>query len=147
DHNDISDWGEAAVKLTTPFRDTHESAVDCSVLPGDPPTLHNVRIARNFLHHNERDTGGYGVSVGRAFIEGNVFVSNRHAITAGWELHNEYRASYNLVLSNAPEYTDHCFGVCVPFLGCEDWCYYYHNQDFDMHGSDNPGHWFGGVGG
>src|SRR5262249_9154403 len=76
DHNYTSDWGEAAVKLTTPFRDTHESAVDCSVLPGDPPTLHNVRIARNFLHHNERDTGGYGVSVGRAFIEGNVFVSN-----------------------------------------------------------------------
>jgi hypothetical protein len=122
DHNDISDWGSAAVSVIGPY--CWETAYEfvyieyqiCSVMvngqpfkqrcgcnvqvPGsqvsepitnDPSTLANVRIARNFLHHNERESGGYGVGVGRALIEGNTFVSNRHAITADGEPHTAYR--------------------------------------------------------
>ena len=39
---------------------------------------------------------------GRALISGNTFLMNRHAIAAGGEVHERYRASYNLVLSQAP---------------------------------------------
>jgi hypothetical protein len=87
-----------------------------------------VRVERNFLHHNERDGGGYGVNVSRAVILGNVFLMNRHAISGGGETHNEYRAAYNIVLSRAPYYG-------------------YFNQDFDMHGTADPKHWYGGNGG
>jgi len=165
DHNDMSDWGEMAVAVNTPYSfipdvglfglfqtcsvtfngKPYTQQCGCSVsVPGiippliapiadDPATLANVRVARNFLHHNEKDSGGYGVLVGRAFIEGNTFLMNRHAITAGGEPHNEYRASYNLVLSNAPSYSG-SFGQ-------------YFNQDFDMHGTKNNHHWYGGQGG
>jgi len=98
-------------------------------IANDPATLANVRVSRNFVHHNTRDNAGYGVAVGRALIEGNTFLMNRHAITASGEPHNEYRAANNLVLSNVPQY-----GLT-------------HNQDFDMHGTDNASHWFGGQGG
>jgi hypothetical protein len=161
DHNDISDWGEAAVDLSTPYSFTPGDPGACTFygnvddsskqiyypcgcsVPGplgvlvpitdDHATLANVRVARNFLHHNERDNGGYGVAVGRAFIEGNTFLMNRHDISASGEPHNEYRAWYNLVLSNAPLYGS--------------FPHHYHNQDFDMHGTNNNGHWFGGRGG
>jgi len=170
DHNDISDWGEAAVAVTTSYSfdpDTQmcttkgvtfngkdfEQPCGCTLvdpstvntmtgdpstgmsvsIDEDPSTLANVRVVRNFLHHNERDSGGYGVSVGRASIEGNTFLMNRHAITAGGEPHNEYRAAYNLVLSRAPSYSG-SFGD-------------YFNQDFDMHGTEDNHHWYGGQGG
>jgi hypothetical protein len=154
DHNDISDWGEAAVLVYGPY-DLDQSNNLCSItymgakysqtcrnfIPNpsqgnfltvaeDPATLANVRVARNFIHHNQKDEGGYGVAAGRAFVEGNVFVSNRHAITAGGEPHDEYRASYNLVLSNSPRYGS------FPHT--------YVNQDFDMHGTNGG---YGGVGG
>jgi len=158
DHNDISDWGSAAVSLSTPYvvtdsdpdfdSDTQTCTVTgtdisypcgCNVpdpstgasvpIAQDAATLANVRVARNFLHHNERNSFGYGVDVGRAFIEGNTFLLNRHAITAGGEPHNEYRASYNLVLSSANRYNG--FNV----------------QDFDMHGTKDNHSWFGGRGG
>src|SRR5260370_40489953 len=73
-------------------------------IANDPGTLANLTVARNFLHHNERDSGGYGTAVRRAFIEGNTYVSNRHAITADGEPHNEYRAWENLVRLRAPRY-------------------------------------------
>jgi hypothetical protein len=158
DHNDLSDWGEAAVVAFGPYGldpdhqlctvkfngEDFTQACGCTLadprrpsvkepIANDRETLANVHIARNFLHHNERDGGGYGVAVGRAFIEGNTFVSNRHAITAGGEPHNEYRAWNNLVLSSAPRY------------GSSPHKYF--NQDFDMHGTNDPGHWFGGQGG
>jgi len=89
-----------------------------------PGTLGNIHVARNFLHHNLRNDGGYGASVrGRAFIEKNTFVYNRHDISADAEPHNEYRASNNLVLSSSGLYQ---FGPLNIRL-----------QDFDMHGTDN----------
>jgi hypothetical protein len=101
----------------------------------DPATLSNVHVARNFLHHNERDNGGYGVTLeGRALIEGNTFSWNRHDITAAGEPHNEYRASHNLVLSGA--YAGY------GFLGANG-----RLQDFDMHGTDDPTVYVGGAGG
>jgi hypothetical protein len=160
DHNDISDWGVAAVDVNGPYI-LNQDADLCSItfqgisnqftqtctnsipnpskknsltVADDPTTLANVHIARNFLHHNERDSGGYGVVTsegGRAFIEGNTFLLNRHAIASDGEPHNEYRASYNLVLSNAPEYES-------SFL------HHYYNQDFDMHGTNGG---YGDVGG
>lgn len=145
DRNDISDWEEGAVVVENGWRDDY----DC-VARNDPETLANVRIERNFLHHNERWSGGYGVSVGRAVIVGNTFLMNRHAIAAGGEAHNEYRAWYNLLLSYVPTY--HCFWwECSRFD--PDW--YKHGsdwfggmgaqQDFDMHGTGDGG--YGGNGG
>jgi hypothetical protein len=55
---------------------------------------------------------------------------NRHSIAADGEPHDEYRASYNLVLSSAPTYN---------FFGTNP------QQDFDMHGTGSDG--FGGVAG
>ena len=63
----------------------------------DLTTLANVRIERNFVHHNQRDNLGYGIGAGRAVISGNTFLQNRHAIASDGEPHSEYRASYNLV--------------------------------------------------
>src|SRR5262249_26496735 len=107
----------------------------------DPATLANTREARNFLHHNLRDDGGYGASVrGRALIEKNTFVWNRHDISADAEPHNEFRASNNIVLSST-----HNYGGIIGRL-----------QDFDMHGTDNShvcyvfgctSLWVGGAGG
>lgn len=107
-----------------------------------PPTLANTRVARNFLHHNMRDDGGYGVAMGneggRALIEGNTFLSNRHDITAAGEPHSEYRASHNLVLSYA---YDNYGGFFAPFIG--------RLQDFDMHGTSDVANslYVGGAGG
>lgn len=109
----------------------------------DPGTLANVRVSRNFLHHNERNEGGYGVAMGnsggRLLIDGNVFSWNRHDITAAGEPHSQYRASHNLVLSSAYDR----YG----FLGVNG-----RLQDFDMHGTDNVDNtfgslYFGGAGG
>jgi VCBS repeat protein len=132
DHNDISDWESATVNVQGPYTfipDTHSytftvngqkytqptacSFVDRStganvLFADDPATLDNVRIERNFLHHNERWSGGYGSLMsagGRAAISGNTFLMNRHAISGDGEGHEDYRAWYNLALSNVPVYS------------------------------------------
>jgi len=91
-------------------------------------TLANVRVERNFLHHNEAAKDGYGVNLGaagRAVILGNTFLMNRHAIASDGETHSEYRARYNLKLTDVPNYSS---------VFAEG------QQDFDMHGT------FGGYG-
>jgi hypothetical protein len=63
---------------------------------------------------------GYGVGTfysGYATIEGNTFVENRHAIAGDGSAGSGYRAWFNLVLHNAPDYGN---GI---------------QQDFDMHGT------------
>jgi len=47
-------------------------------------------------------------------VSGNTFLMNRHSIAADGELHDSYRASFNLILSHAPSY-DAGFAV-VPRL-------------------------------
>jgi hypothetical protein len=112
-------------------------------LSEDGGTLANIRVSRNFLHHNEANEGGYGVAMGnsggRLLIEGNTFSWNRHDITASGEPHSEYRATRNLVLSRAYE----SYG----FAGING-----RLQDFDVHGTDNVDNligslYFGGAGG
>lgn len=118
DHNDMSDWVAAAVNVDG----GHHETLTCDGIVDDPATLANVRIERNFLHHNVRKDLGYGAGMGdggRALVSGNTFLMNRHAIAADGELHDSYRASFNLVLSEAPVY--------------DGGLHAYH--DFDMHGT------------
>jgi len=192
DHNDMSDWMDAAITVDAPFnvsaakstRCSYNGYVDSAASPKDTytcdpntmrsvpyspglvsanpnlspvtianeaGTLANVRVSRNFLHHNERNGGGYGVGMNNAgsrlLIDANTFSWNRHHITASGEPHSEYRALNNLVLSGAPTYNSNPISI----LG--------RLQDFDMHGTDNIdycviqltfsciGAYFGGAGG
>ncbi len=89
-------------------------------ITSDPATLDNVRVERNFLHHNARWGGGYGVGFGRGVASGNTFWFNRHSIASDGEPHDEYRAWYNFVLSSVPVYDATKGGP---------------QQDFDMHGT------------
>lgn len=69
---------------------------------------------------------------GYAFISGNTFVSNRHAIASDGTVRSGYHAVYNLVLSSGPSY------------GGDDY-----QQDFDVHGLGGRecGHHEGGYAG
>jgi hypothetical protein len=145
DHTDISDWEGAAVNVNGPYH-LNQNVSFCSFIyqgvqytqscsdeiafpptgqfvrvADDSATLSNLRVEHNFLHHNERNNGGYGVVTsngGRVSINGNTCLLNRHCIASDGEPHNEYRAATNLVLSTVPHY-----GLTV-------------NQDFDMHGTN-----------
>lgn len=119
-----------------PYPGTDPSSGGGVGIANDEGTLANIRIARNFLHHNRRDEGGYGASVrGRSLIEKNTFDWNHHDISSDAEPHNEYRASGNLILSGG--YC--CYSGLDLFLGRQ--------QDFDMHGTDNATVFVGGLGG
>ena len=48
DHNDISDWERAGVEVDG----GHHESLTCDGIVDDPATQSNVRIERNFLHHN-----------------------------------------------------------------------------------------------
>src|SRR5262249_41431332 len=101
DHNDLSDWTLAAVDVRGGDLTEYCQAGDNN----SGARLENVRVARNFIHHNRKQGEGYGVETklgGHTLIEGNTFVSNRHAIAAGGEARTIYRAWYNLVLATAP---------------------------------------------
>jgi hypothetical protein len=132
DHNDISDWERAGVEVDG----GHHESLSCDGIVDDPATQSNVRIERNFLHHNQRQNAGYGAEMstgGRALVSGNTFVSNRHAIASDGEAHANYRASYNLVLSQAP--------IQIGLGGLTN----FYTHDFDMHGVGSNG--FGGLAG
>jgi hypothetical protein len=95
-----------------------------------------VRVEGNFMHHNARDSGGYGVDVnGGSFVSivGNVFNYNRHAVTATGRGHSGYAARFNYVLQggyrqNAGTFTDGSY-----------------NQHMDVHGEKKGG--YGGQAG
>ena len=104
DHNDMSDWTNSAVHVDG----GDELASAKCPFPLPPTRPEKVRVVRNFLHHNERWSSGYGVvmvSGGSAVIEGNTFVSNRHAIADDGTALSGYRAFSNLVLTNVPTYS------------------------------------------
>ncbi|MCW5852368.1 MAG: VCBS repeat-containing protein [Anaerolineae bacterium] len=126
DHNDMSDWTNGAVQV-----EGENDSATC--LAPNEFRVSLVRVARNFLHHNQRWGLGYGVVVGTGgypLIQGNTFDFNRHAIAADGLALTGYTAEYNLVLSGSPDYSDHGF-----------------QQDFDMHGSDPSSHHTGGIAG
>jgi hypothetical protein len=94
DHNEMFDWTAAAVYVG-------------AVIPGNrdlhsrPQNAPKVRVARNFIHHTPP---GYGVGTYDSYvsIEGNTFITNRHAIAASSGAFSAYRAWFNLVLSASP---------------------------------------------
>ena len=126
DHNDAFDWPEAAVNIASGL----DASDACPGQSSPPPNY--ALVTRNFLHHNENNDG-YGVGIykgGAALITGNTFLMNRHSISGGdGEPHDQYDAAFNLVLSDVPVYDGN------------------REQDFDMHGTENPRHWNGGFAG
>jgi len=121
DHNEMSDWTAAAVYVGS------EKVKDTSDPRSSRPN--NVRVVRNFIHHNNKWGDGYGVVTydGYPYVEGNTFISNRHAIAASHSPFTAYRAWFNLVLSSAPDYGDlFRFG-------------HHYQQDFDVHGTYQDG--------
>jgi len=69
-------------------------------------------IHHNYIHHNQRNGLGYGVSLGygdaKALIEYNVFNYNRHSIAATGVPGNAYEARHNVEV----EYSlSHCFDM------------------------------------
>jgi hypothetical protein len=125
DHNELSDWPNAAVLV-------QGGPGLSSCMGNQPPRPETVRIARNFIHHNQKQDAGYGVSTrfgGVALIEGNTFVSNRHAVTGeDGRPGTGFSAWFNLVLAAAPKQQ-----APVPDGGLTDW----YTQDFDMHGTES----------
>jgi hypothetical protein len=133
DHNDISGWTENGVRAGG--NENRVTACDSSEFSDPLVRPHKTFVLRNFIHHNRMQNFGYGVEAnvgGYPFIDGNTFLSNRHAIAAGFgTAHSGYRAWHNLVLSDAP--LQHgLFGVD------------FYTHDFDMHGSPDE---FDGRGG
>jgi hypothetical protein len=117
DHNEMFDWTESCVSIFSEF--VHDTS--------DPYSRpQNVRVVRNFLHHNQRYNGGYGVATfdGYPYVEGNTFLSNRHAITAARTELTAYKAWFNLILSASPNYESIDHGP---------------TPDFEMHGTLNIG--------
>src|SRR5262249_1860517 len=103
DHNDLSDWPGAGVGVDG------DRLPGGAVLPGGghvfasrssnnyPP--HTVRVARIFIHHNQREGLGYGVVAGEGgppSFKGNPFYLNRHAIAADGTALSGYSAFFNL---------------------------------------------------
>ncbi len=141
DHNDLSNFTSAGVMVVGSDAEGDGAiALNSSCDPWSDPfgRRRNVLVARNFIHHNRMQDAGYGVEANwGAFplIDGNVFVSNRHAIAAGnGSAHTGYRAHFNLVLQDSALQR---FGPIT-----------FRTHDFDMHGmNDHLGDGFGGLGG
>jgi hypothetical protein len=128
DHNDISAWTNAAVEVYGQGGVMKGGPGDPSLICPEPDASRNgrVRIERNFIHHNDENTGnGYGIVVsdgGAATISGNTFLMNRHSIAGDGDVRDQYSAWFNLILSRAPVYfSDWGFKSAV-------------EQTFDMHG-------------
>ncbi|MFS8086445.1 MAG: hypothetical protein ACMG6H_12505, partial [Acidobacteriota bacterium] len=132
DHNDLSDWTVGAVAI---YGIDDSRTCDSVILKSfiDPQTrLLDVRVVRNFIHHNRKSSLGYGVvtgSGGFASIDSNTFLDNRHSIAADGTTYTGYSAWFNLVLSHATGYNGNNY-----------------QQDFDMHGSDGGYGFPGGAG-
>jgi hypothetical protein len=131
DHIDASDWTGAAVNIIG--ADSGAITQTCPATLPQYPRPTPVRVVGSFLHHNEREGGGYGVGIGTGafpFVRGNVAYMNRHSVTADGRGTTGYVAHDNFVLSAAPGYGT--------------WNNNY-QSDFDKHGTNDPGSWMGGV--
>src|SRR5262249_38362893 len=63
DHNDISDWTEAGVKVDG-YPNGGNPSTDCGISGPDPrQRVANVKVMRNFIHDNQKQEAGYGVCV------------------------------------------------------------------------------------
>ncbi len=133
DHNEMRNWTDQAVDVWG--KGNLQEVCDDFLSPKNFRIIPNVRVARNFIHHNRKKDAGYGVEAhygGFPQIEGNTFNENRHAIMADGKGCTKYYAWYNLVLPDAP--CQHWFVKCI-----------HHTHDFDVHGTGWNG--FGGRAG
>ncbi|HYN30185.1 MAG TPA: VCBS repeat-containing protein [Dermatophilaceae bacterium] len=131
--NEMEEWTGGGVDT----RGTHRVRTPAEYLPTwgriGPDDAALIRIERNYLHHNARDGGGYGVVVGGgsyAQIMGNVFDYDRHAVAADGFAASGYIARFNYILQSTRMYGG--------FLG-------YYGQHFDVHGGKAGG--YGGSAG
>lgn len=133
DHNELYNWPGAAVIVFGSLTDQNNAACN----PNYPHSERNVKVIRNYIHHNQREGTGYGVSSNNGanpLILGNTFLLNRHAIHCDGDAVSGYLATGNIVLSAASTYG---WG---PFV--------HYEQDFDVHGTNyDDGHYMGGIGG
>jgi hypothetical protein len=134
-NNELAAWPGAAVRV--------EGTVFRLEPSPKPPLLRmrfrdaaKVRVERNFIHHNARDDGGYGVVLGAsayATVMGNVFDFNRHAVTSSGHAYSGYVARFNYVLAGGHKYGGGYYG-----------------QHFDVHGvgttqtDRDRRYWYGG---
>jgi hypothetical protein len=120
--NELDEWTGNAVGIgsTNKARTPEQYGAEWTPLTKDDAKL--IRVEYNFIHHNARDDGGYGVGVGSgafASITGNVFDFNRHAVASDGFAKSGYIARFNYVLHGGFE---------------QDGSY---NQHFDVHGTND----------
>lgn len=91
DNCEIFAWSCAAIGVGSSSRDT-------------------AWVHHNYIHHNQRNGLGYGVSLGRThvLIEANLFDFCRHAIASSGTPGSGYTARYNVHLENT---ISHCFDM------------------------------------
>ena len=97
-----------------------------------PEDARRVRIERNYIHHNARESFGYGVVIGGsayATVYGNTFDFNRHSVTSEGQPFSGYVVRFNYMLENAYTYGNRAY---TPHL--------------DVHGTGNKAH-YGGIAG
>jgi FG-GAP-like repeat len=121
DHLDISYWTGSAIDVSDFDHGYREVCPDPR--PTEFPRKPFARAVGNFLHHNHH----YGVVSGAGafpLVQANVFYQNAHDVAADWLGDTGYAAYDNLVLTPAGG-----------------------SQNFDIHGSLHPDHWYGGIAG
>jgi hypothetical protein len=141
DHVDASDWVGSAMEFQGAFSDysieccSYSTAcTDWNPATPEPPRFTYprqtpVKFLGNIIHNNN----GYGIVVAAGaypLIRGNLFFWNIHSVAADGHGANGYVALDNLVTR-----------WVIPG---ESWSSY---QLFDVHGTGNPGHWYGGTSG
>ena len=123
--NEFNEWAGSAIDVNSTIVALNEAEYPVGAPFFTRDDLGLVLVMRNYLHHNARDGGGYGVTVGHgafATITGNVFDFNRHAVASDGRAHSGYSARFNYVLQGGFEQSG------------------YWNQHFDVHGTANDGY-------
>jgi hypothetical protein len=143
DHNDISDWTNAAVEIYGVGGEMKGGPGTVACPAADPSRNDFVHIERNFIHHNDENVGnGYADVMsdgGAATLLGNTFYMNRHSIAADADVRDQYSAWFNLELWRVPTYYNHphLWGL----INNPDY-----EQIFDMHGVGDNNHQGGFAG-
>ncbi len=132
DDNEFDRWAGAGVNVTGPAdrQVDYPKDWDPSWAKPVPSDAALVRINNNDMHDNNRDGGGYGVTLDGdcyATVEGNVFNNNRHSVAASGRAYSGYIAKFNYVLHTGTKQGG------------------YYNQHFDVHGRQDNG--YGGPAG
>lgn len=120
--NEMDQWTGAGVYVFSEQYARNEKEWQSGWIAPRVEDAGEILITHNFMHHNAREGGGYGVNVSKssyATVLGNVFDYNRHAIASDGLAHTGYVARFNYVLQ----------GGYTQGSG-------YYNQHFDVHGTE-----------